>query len=77
VEQARSLKKEEKKKKKKKIMMMMMMIVWCFISCELKIRFSDVTYVQEMNLGLIRERKLTVSVSSVFKKQPAACSALS
>lgn len=32
------------------------------------------TYVQEMNLGFVRERKLTVSETSVFKKQPAACS---
>jgi hypothetical protein len=31
---------------------MMMMILWRFYSYELKISFSDVTYVQEMNLGL-------------------------
>jgi len=66
VEQALSLNKKK-----------MMMILWHFISCELKIRCSDVTYVQEMNLGLTRERKLTVSETSVFKKQRAACSALS
>jgi len=53
------------------------MILWRFISCKLKLRFSDVTCVQEMNQGLIRGRKLAVSEASVLRKQPAACSALS
>ena len=69
--------KKEVEEEKKKEVEEIMMILWLFISYELKIRFNDVTYVQEMNLGLLRGRKLTVSETSLFRKQPAACSAIS